>query len=391
VLQFISAAKDFLKLIAMASSLANQLSLAPLGAGDLIDRTVRLYRRNFWALIRASMPPVVVSATGALLWTISLRGIGLTGSSARLAIYFLLAAIGGLLLFVGSVMNFIVMGGATRNLVAHLLTGEEVSARAIYRSVRARFAGLLGAAVVLVFWLGVAGGITFFAWYLSVIAIFLVVAGFSLAGSSIIPSWAIGMLAVLLALATLIAALFLFFFLIGRIVYLPQVMMVEGRGVFDAIGRSLTLARGNTRRLLAMFLFTTFATYSAMMLFLIPLVWLGYLNGIEGASLVTALFGADPNAPVWYTIGQQVIGQCSRMLLAPVWMMGLSLLYVDERARHEGYDIELMAAQRLGEMPDLPDGRIAPLAPALANAANAAKTPHAVGETSLRITTLGLS
>jgi hypothetical protein len=38
---------------------------------------------------------------------------------------------------------------------------------------------------------------------------------------------------------------------------------------------------------------------------------------------------------------------------------------VDERVRHEGYDIELLAQQRLGEMPQLPDGRIAPLAPAL--------------------------
>jgi hypothetical protein len=34
-------------------------------------------------------------------------------------------------------------------------------------------------------------------------------------------------------------------------------------------------------------------------------------------------------------------------------MLGLSLLYVDERVRHEGYDIELMAAQQLGELPEI--------------------------------------
>jgi hypothetical protein len=34
-------------------------------------------------------------------------------------------------------------------------------------------------------------------------------------------------------------------------------------------------------------------------------------------------------------------------------MLGLSLLYVDERVRHEGYDIELMAARQLGEVPDI--------------------------------------
>jgi hypothetical protein len=47
-------------------------------------------------------------------------------------------------------------------------------------------------------------------------------------------------------------------------------------------------------------------------------------------------------------------------------MMGLSLLYVDERVRHEGYDIELMAAQVFGEMPAVPAGLNAPLAPAIA-------------------------
>jgi hypothetical protein len=34
-------------------------------------------------------------------------------------------------------------------------------------------------------------------------------------------------------------------------------------------------------------------------------------------------------------------------------MLGLSLLYVDERVRHEGYDIELMAARQLDELPDM--------------------------------------
>jgi hypothetical protein len=75
----------------------------------------------------------------------------------------------------------------------------------------------------------------------------------------------------------------------------------------------------------------------------------------------------DPTrTPVWYTVSSNVLGQVSTILLAPVWMMGLSLLYVDERVRHEGYDIELMAAQVFGEMPTVPAGLNAPLAPAIA-------------------------
>lgn len=367
----------------IVTPLASQLTLAPLGAGDLIDRTIRLYRRHFMTLIRASMPPVVVSAMGSLLWVISLRGIGVTGSGARLATYILLAFIGVVLMFGGIALNFIVLGGATRNLVAHLLTGEAVSARAIYRSVRARFWGLLGATLALAMWIGIVASVTIFVWYLLTIIIVVVAA---LGVAQALPSWLIGLFAVLFVLTMLIGALFLFFFLAGRVAYVPQVMMVEGRGVFDAISRSLSLARGNTRRLLGMFLFTTFATYSATMLLILPLVWYGYLNGVEGLSLLGAA-----NAPVWYSIGQQVIAQCSRMLLAPVWMLGLSLLYVDERVRHEGYDIELMAAQQFGDMPELPDGRHAPLAPALADEAltNEAKANWSIERPS-SITTLGL-
>jgi hypothetical protein len=46
-------------------------------------------------------------------------------------------------------------------------------------------------------------------------------------------------------------------------------------------------------------------------------------------------------------------------------MLGLSLLYVDERVRHEGYDIELMAARQLTEMPKLNDRVASPFAPAI--------------------------
>ena len=70
--------------------------------------------------------------------------------------------------------------------------------------------------------------------------------------------------------------------------------------------------------------------------------------------------------PAWYEIASQLVSQASLILLTQVWMVGLCLLYVDERVRHEGYDIELMAARRLGEIPAVPQTYINPLQPALA-------------------------
>ena len=344
----------------MATLAVKQLQLAPLGAGDLIDRTVRLYRRHFGALIRVSFPPVVISAAGWVLLVVGLRSMSAAGSEGRVALYFLGALLGlGVYVF-GLLAQLIVVGGASRNLVMHLLWGEPVTARLIYRSVRSRLRGLLGAALVVFFWLLISGVAALFVagavWTAALFAVGVTAA----ASETAAAQRAALALFLLMFLASLVLMLYVFFFLAGRVAYVPQVLMVEGRGVFDAVGRSSELARGNIRRLAGMFLFTGFAGYSAVMLLLLPLGWFAYLNGINPFEMDAT------RLPTWYTVTSQVLGQVATILLAPVWMLGLSLLYVDERVRHEGYDIELLAAQVFGEMPAVPAGMRAPLAPAIA-------------------------
>jgi len=339
------------------NSATDNLALAPLGAGDLIDRTIRLYRRHFLTLIRTAVPLVIISAIGAVMLTISMHAIPVTESSGRLVLYVVGVVAGWLLSVSGPFLLLIILGGASRNLVAHLLWQEPVGARTIYRNVRTRFWSLFGAMLLTAGCALVVGLIALFVFLLAWSLTITVLSGLIMAGSS---STGASLVIILATLAYGLLALLFFFWVMGHLAYVPQVIMIEGRKVFDAVSRSISLARGNTRRLLAMFLFTTFATYSATMLLLIPLGWYGYLHGIDPFTLTQA------DWPVWYAIGYQVVGQVASILvLMPVWMMGLSLLYVDERVRHEGYDIELLAQQRLGEMPTLPDGRVAPLTPAL--------------------------
>ncbi|MEJ7710536.1 MAG: hypothetical protein WKF84_11870 [Pyrinomonadaceae bacterium] len=71
------------------------------------------------------------------------------------------------------------------------------------------------------------------------------------------------------------------------------------------------------------------------------------------------------NHPLWYEISYNALAEASAMLLAPVLIIGLSLLYVDERVRREAYDVELMAMKHLGPMPTLRGGYRVPFAPAL--------------------------
>src|SRR5262245_59881567 len=138
------------------NSVNDQLSLAPLGAGDLIDRAVRMYPQHFFTLIRIAAPPVLVSALGWTITTIAAREVGATSDDFRLALYIFMIFAGIAIIFAGSLFSVIVIGGATRNLVAHLLSNEPVSARATYRAVKQRFWSLLGASFLVGLWLLVA-------------------------------------------------------------------------------------------------------------------------------------------------------------------------------------------------------------------------------------------
>ena len=342
----------------MVASTSSDLHLVPLGAGDLIDRAVRLYRRHLFTLMRIATPPVIVSAIGWVMWTIGTRQLFSTPDTTTLLLYILLLFVAVGLVAGGHIFSLIVMGGASRNLVTHLLWGEPVLARTTYAAVRSRFWSLLGATLIVVVWLFMAMSAASAAGYF--IVIFLVIFVAFLA--QVAPVWLSVIVGSVGGLLALTVSLWLFFFMAGKVAYVPQVLLVEGKRVFDSVSRSFSLAKGNVRRLMAMTFFITFATYSALMILVFPLGIFAWVNGITLSPFTAAEW------PVWYAIAYSVIEPISSILLAPVWMLGMSLLYVDERVRHEGYDIELMASQKLDPMPQI--DVTSPFAPAISNVPN---------------------
>lgn len=352
------------------------LSVTPLGAGDLIDRAVRFYRQNFRTLLLIAAPPVIAGALVSVVWRLLGRevfGVN-TGSYDERFFYYLFVWVGTMVIwFFETVATLAVMGGASRNFVRHLLFGEPLTFGETYRNVRSRLAGLIFASSLLTVLLGVIGIIDFYLGLIvATLAVFLVVAAFNW-----LPALAV-ILSVIVAGAVVFGAATLFFLIASRFAYVPQVMLVEGQGVGAAISRSSSLASGNVKRLAALFIFTTVATYSALALFYVPLAWYGWLNGVE------IIANNADSIPAWYEIASQLIGQASLIILLPVWMVGLCLLYIDERVRHEGYDIELMAARSLGEIPAVPSSYVNPLQPALSTSGSTGSN------VSSSYTTLGL-
>ncbi len=367
--------------MAGVDSLDSTQSLSPLGAGDLIDRAVRFYHKYFWTFILIASPPVIAGTLISVGWTVAGRQIFSLSAdkySPENAFYYVFLWFGSIAIWLTeSIATLVVMGGASRNFVRHLLFGEPITFRETYQNVWKRLAGLIAASSIITFVLGVIGIVIFyFGLLVGMIAIMLVVFVFS---------W-LPILAFIISLAVGLAAawgtLWLFFLVASRMAYVPQVMLVEGQGVFSSIARSSGLAGGSVRRLMALFVFTTVAAYSALALLFVPLAWYASANGVEFMTFDRGFI------PAWYEVASNLIWQISFVLLSPVWMVGLCILYVDERVRTEGYDIELMAARRLGEIPSVPTTYVNPLHPALSHSIEAAATVQP--ERPFPFTTLGL-
>lgn len=337
----------------------SHLALVPLGPGDLIDRAVRFYRGNFWTFVLIAAPPVVAGTLISVGWTFlsrSLFSVSTATNAAELTFYYLFVWLGTLIIwFTETVATLSVMGGASRNFVRHLLFTEPLTFRETYANTWRRLGDLIVASSIITIILGVIGFVVFYIGFaIAAVMIILVFAALE-----IIPPLAI-LVSVILGIATAVGIVWLYCLIASRFAYVPQVMLVEGQGVFSSIARSASLASGNVKRLAALFIFSTVATYSALALLYVPLIWYAWTQGVEVFSFEGEI------VPAWYEIASQLVWQASLILLTPVWMVGLCLLYVDERVRHEGYDIELMAARRLGEIPAVPQTYINPLQPALA-------------------------
>jgi len=165
------------------------------------------------------------------------------------------------------------------------------------------------------------------------LAIMLVV---GLVASMHLPQWLIILLMVIVILLGIAAALFAISFIVARIVFMPQVLMIEGESVGSALARAIKLGKGNWHRVLAIILFTYFITLSLMGAMSIATAVILYLTGfLEGAQLTNPLWN------ILYTSFNDI----ARMLSLPIWIVSFTLLYFDSRVRKEAYDIELLARE----------------------------------------------
>ena len=350
----------------------DSFTLAPMSAGDIIDRAVRLYKKHYLVLLRIVLAPSLVAYAGAIMLSLGARNFSLMRGDTRVATTSLLMGVGFLFWLAGKLTFYAVLGGSSRSLVAHFFNGREILARDVYRAVRERFWALLGAMLLIV--------ILFFA--VGVVLIFtegflmFLIGAVGAAIFPFVPEWMQVIFAIASVLVGIGVALFSFLIVYSRLVYLPQILMVENKPVAAALGRSFSLATGELKRIGAVVLFWIYVAWSLWMLLTVPVAFYADSVGVDISPFTQ-------NAPVWYTIASQTITQASEILIAPIAMLGFTLLYLNSRVRQEGYDVELLANRVLA-----PPSYVG--MPANAPAAGAA-APGAYGAGPAFPTILGLS
>jgi len=285
-----------------------------MSTGDILDRTVRLYRRHFLHTIGiVAVPYLLIIPIGALVGSTLL----VAGSPRALLNPGLIAVF--VLMIVALIwLSFLSMGALARSVSERFLGGTPTIWTAYSPVLRrgfsliwAYFLTLLAGGAVL----GAGGGL---------VAVAVVV--FQLqttVGYVIAAVLGIG------AIVVVVISVRIFF----RSFLVTQVIVIEDVRGWAAFKRSWTLMRGNFWRAQLIFLFAV-----------VVAIVLSLLLNIPGSVLERLIRG-----PVGIILSQ-VVSQLSQILLTPVAGIAFTLLYYDSRIRQEAFDLEMMA-KNLGMSP----------------------------------------
>jgi hypothetical protein len=290
--------------------------LQPMSTGDILDRSVRLYRRHFLHILAIVSIPYLVIVPG---W--AMLGAGATTQSLLVAGPSPILII-GLVLF-GLIylwLTFVSMGALARSVSEHYLGGMP-TLRAAYAPVLERGLSLIWAYCLVCL---TAGGMIVVAGLLTAVAVVVV---------QQLPTMVGYLIAAVLAVGVIVAVVFAAGIL-WRSLLVPQVIVIEDVRGWAAVKRSSKLTRSCGWK----------ATVIVIFGFVVSLL-IGLLVGIP-AGIVAALSQGWPTA-----ILSKAVESLSQILSTPLMMIAFTLMYYDSRIRQEAFDLEMMA-QNLGAMPD---------------------------------------
>jgi Membrane domain of glycerophosphoryl diester phosphodiesterase len=297
----------------------SEVDLRPMTLGEVLDRTFKLYRSNFWLFAGIIALPylliLLVEVVSAAFGSAAKPAQGVPQISPSL----LAGALAG-----GTVVAILyaIMAGA-----AHAATVFAVSDLYLARpaTVRGSFSRV-GARV------------------------FRVLLVFLLIGLAIGVSVTVIMVAGAITKSPAIMALGLIVFIVPCIIFLCRVAvaipvaMLEDLGAVRSLERSIQLTKGHAAQIFLIFLLVGCLSYVALLLLQAPFVALAVRSV---ASHQSPSFGVE--------VLQYLSAFVSQVLIGPIATIALSLMYYNLRVRKEAFDIQhLMASLGPSASPSAP-------------------------------------
>ena len=301
------------------------IPLRPLMLGDLYGAVIKAVRGNVAATMGLAFVTTLIflvptTALGA--WVASQESLDIASTQDILPVA---GTLGSVVPSLGTSGSAILLTGFVAFVISQAVMGRRVTAGQTWEGTRGRLLPLVGATIVtgLVITLALAAVL--------VLPIVAVVG----AATSADHSGLVG--AVLLAVAAALVALALVLFLSTRLAFVGVAVVLERASVGHGIARSWRLTSGSQFwRVLGIRILTGIIVGIAAQILAFPLGLIG------GVGIVAT---ADPqNLYVWQAIISGVSGLVTGALTTPFTAGVDALLYVDQRIRREGFDVQLIAA-----------------------------------------------
>ena len=298
--------------------------LRPLSLGELLDRTFRLYRNQFWLFAGIMAIPSAFSIPFVIVM-FPMQGAAITGAKPTSA----LAA--GTILFIVffSCLFWIVysMGiGATTYAVSETYLGQQVTVRGCYGKVRGNIWRIIG--VVFLAWLRSLGMLLLMGVGLAVVlAISFGIMGVAGRGASRAVA---GVIAGIIIVLAYLAWLGLGLLWALRYAVCVPALLLENLGVRAALRRSVQLTRGRKWQLLITMVLCAIVAYVGVIVF-------------QGPFFMSMMFSARTGQfPEWLPYVFAVSGAIGGAITGPVLLIALVLCYYDTRIRKEAFDLQFM-------------------------------------------------
>jgi hypothetical protein len=263
--------------------------LTPLTLGELLDRTIQLYRRYFLVFVGILAIPNVflVPLQLANLWIRRTGGpMNLTTSIGAL--------VGSMILIIMGVVVLSMAQAATVVAVSRLYLGQNASVSDSYNRVAPRIGRLVGLLIVV--------GIICAFGYLALIV----------PGIWLTLMWSLGV----------------------------PVMVLEDTTIGESMSRSAKLTSGHRLRVLAIYFLYFVFTMVLSAIWEMPLII---------ATVAAGRLAVDP--PFWTQVVLVLGSFVTQCLAGPLLTIALSLVYYDERVRKEAFDLEHLLNQIDGQAP----------------------------------------